>query len=117
MGATPPDGNGMLYGSSPLGGSGFGSAFGSSASRRSGSLLGSSPPTGRLGQSLGTSVPLPKFQHPSHALLEQNGFKQIKYYKYYQRCLEDRTNKGEGSCLHVVSMIAVLCCAPVQNIS
>ena len=42
------------------------------------------------------SVPIPKFQHPSHALLEENGFKQMKYVKFYKRCMEDRTKHGHG---------------------
>jgi la-related protein 1 len=44
---------------------------------------------------LGTSAPIAKFQHPSHALLENHGFKQIVYRKYYKRCLEERSQKGE----------------------
>eukprot|EP00882_Tetradesmus_deserticola_P033727 GHRQ01038551.1.p1 GENE.GHRQ01038551.1~~GHRQ01038551.1.p1 ORF type:complete len:281 (+),score=125.70 GHRQ01038551.1:87-845(+) len=51
-------------------------------------------PGGSFG--LGTSAPLAKFQHPSHALLEQHGFKQIVYRKYYKRCLEERAQKGIG---------------------
>jgi la-related protein 1 len=46
--------------------------------------------------SLGTSAPLQKFQHPSHALLEENGFKQMKYFKYHKRCIEERAAKGIG---------------------
>jgi la-related protein 1 len=45
--------------------------------------------------SLAASAPIPKFQHPSHALLEENGFKQMKYAKYYKRCIEDRQKMGE----------------------
>jgi la-related protein 1 len=44
---------------------------------------------------LGTSAPIAKFQHPSHALLENHGFKQIVYKKYHKRCLEERAQKGE----------------------
>lgn len=80
LGATPPDSNG-LYGSSP--GSG-------SYTRRS--VLGSSPRSVSLGQ----SAPVSKFQHPSHALLEDNGFKQMTYSKWYTRCLKDRQLKGIG---------------------
>ena len=29
-------------------------------------------------------------------LLEDNGFKQIKYHKYYKRCLEERAARGIG---------------------
>ncbi|GLC63381.1 hypothetical protein PLESTF_000030300 [Pleodorina starrii] len=86
MGATPPEGNG-LFGTSPSGS--MASSFGGSY-KRHGAVLGSSP-TGR-----GGSVPLPKFQHPSYALLEENGFKQIKYMKWFKRCIEDRSAKGVG---------------------
>lgn len=34
-----------------------------------------------------SSLPIPKFQHPSHSLLEENGFTQMKYEKFYARCL------------------------------
>ncbi|GMG98836.1 hypothetical protein Nepgr_000676 [Nepenthes gracilis] len=40
--------------------------------------------------------PFPPFQHPSHQLLEENGFKQQKYLKYYKRCLSDRKKLGIG---------------------
>ncbi|BAT80920.1 hypothetical protein VIGAN_03054700 [Vigna angularis var. angularis] len=38
----------------------------------------------------------PPFQHPSHQLLEENGFKQQKYLKYHKRCLNDRKKLGIG---------------------
>ncbi len=93
MGATPPDGNG-LYGTSPSGS--MASSFGAGSYKQrhmaaAGGLLGSSP--GGAGRP-GSSLPLPKFQHPSHALLEENGFKQIKYMKWFKRCIEDRAAKG-----------------------
>ncbi|CAN0898660.1 La-related protein 1A [Linum grandiflorum] len=53
-------------------------------------LLGSSPPVGCTPKSL------PPFQHPSHQLLEENGFKQQKYMKYHKRCLNDRKKMGVG---------------------
>jgi hypothetical protein len=53
-------------------------------------MLGSSPRCASQGSSI------PKFQHPSHALLEENGFKQMKYAKYYKRALDDRASKGEA---------------------
>ncbi|KAI8477097.1 MAG: hypothetical protein J3K34DRAFT_381829 [Monoraphidium minutum] len=84
MGATPPDGNGLM-GTSPLLGGSVG---------RHGALFGSSPRAG--GHSMGTSLPLAKIQHPSHSLLEEGGFKQIRYVKYYKRCIEDRAAKGIG---------------------
>ncbi|KAA8544479.1 hypothetical protein F0562_022481 [Nyssa sinensis] len=55
-----------------------------------GSLSGSSPPVGSMPK------PFPQFQHPSHQLLEENGFKQQKYLKYQKRCLNDRKKLGIG---------------------
>ncbi|XP_062082377.1 la-related protein 1A isoform X2 [Humulus lupulus] len=55
-----------------------------------GILSGSSPPVGSLPKSF------PQFQHPSHQLLEENGFKQQKYLKYQKRCLSDRKKHGIG---------------------
>uniref|UniRef100_A0A8C2V1M5 Uncharacterized protein n=1 Tax=Chinchilla lanigera TaxID=34839 RepID=A0A8C2V1M5_CHILA len=40
--------------------------------------------------------PLPKFQHPSHELLKENGFTQQVYHKYRQRCLSERKRLGIG---------------------
>ncbi|KAL1204265.1 La-related protein 1A [Cardamine amara subsp. amara] len=53
-------------------------------------LSGSSPPVGSLPKSF------PPFQHPSHQLLEENGFKQEKYLKYRKRCLNERKKLGSG---------------------
>uniref|UniRef100_A0A5B7AK57 Putative la-related protein 1A n=1 Tax=Davidia involucrata TaxID=16924 RepID=A0A5B7AK57_DAVIN len=55
-----------------------------------GNLSGSSPPVGSMPK------PFPPFQHPSHQLLEENGFKQQKYLKYHKRCLNDRKKLGIG---------------------
>ncbi|XP_038706584.1 la-related protein 1A-like isoform X2 [Tripterygium wilfordii] len=55
-----------------------------------GNLSGSSPPVGSVPKSL------PPFQHPSHQLLEENGFKQQKYLKFHKRCLSDRKKMGIG---------------------
>ncbi|XP_006876167.1 PREDICTED: la-related protein 1B-like [Chrysochloris asiatica] len=38
----------------------------------------------------------PKFQHPSHELLKENGFTQQVYHKYRRRCLSDRKRLGIG---------------------
>ncbi|XVF05659.1 hypothetical protein REPUB_Repub05bG0191700 [Reevesia pubescens] len=76
FGSTPPDGHGprppskLSY--SPHG------------------TLSSSPPVGSLPKSF------PPFQHPSHQLLEENGFKQQKYLKFHKRCLSDRKKLGIG---------------------
>ncbi|WCJ27544.1 LA RNA-binding protein [Euphorbia peplus] len=53
-------------------------------------LLGSSPPVGSMPKSF------PHFQHPSHQLLEENGFKHQKYAKFHKRCLSDRKKMGVG---------------------
>eukprot|EP01025_Chloroclados_australasicus_P012125 TRINITY_DN1552_c0_g1_i2.p1 TRINITY_DN1552_c0_g1~~TRINITY_DN1552_c0_g1_i2.p1 ORF type:complete len:839 (-),score=133.22 TRINITY_DN1552_c0_g1_i2:915-3431(-) len=84
MGSTPDTSNGV-FGTSPA--SSFGGSFVGSA-RRSRSLVGASPRPG--------SMPIKQFQHPSHALLEENGFKQMDYIKFYKRCLKDREEKGSG---------------------
>ncbi|KAI3419058.1 HTH La-type RNA-binding domain-containing protein [Psidium guajava] len=55
-----------------------------------GNLPGCSPPVGSMPKSF------PPFQHPSHRLLEENGFKQQMYLKYRKRCLNDRKKSGVG---------------------
>ncbi|XP_033326939.2 la related protein isoform X2 [Megalopta genalis] len=62
-----------------------------------GSSAGTSPNEGCLANSYG-SVPqsLPTFQHPSHALLKENGFTQQVYHKYHSRCLKERKRLGIG---------------------
>ncbi|XP_003703258.2 la related protein isoform X1 [Megachile rotundata] len=62
-----------------------------------GSSAGTSPNEGFLASSYG-SVPqsLPAFQHPSHALLKENGFTQQAYHKYHSRCLKERKRLGIG---------------------
>ncbi|XP_042145793.1 la-related protein 1B isoform X3 [Ixodes scapularis] len=39
---------------------------------------------------------LPSFEHPSHALLKENGFTQLVYHKYRSRCLKERKRLGVG---------------------
>jgi la-related protein 1 len=39
---------------------------------------------------------VPYFPHPSHALLEENGFVQHQYDKYHDQCLKERKQKGIG---------------------
>ncbi|KAE9596276.1 putative winged helix-turn-helix DNA-binding domain-containing protein [Lupinus albus] len=60
------------------------------SSSPNGGPFGCSPPVGSVPKSF------PTFQHPSHQLLEENGFKQQKYLKYQRRCLNDRKNLGIG---------------------
>ncbi|XAR60260.1 hypothetical protein NMG60_11033547 [Bertholletia excelsa] len=55
-----------------------------------GTLSGNSPPVGSMPK------PFPPFQHPSHQLLEENGFRQQKYQKFHKRCLSDRKKQGIG---------------------
>lgn len=43
-----------------------------------------------------TPQSLPKFQHPSHELLKENGFTQHVYHKYRRRCLNGKKHKGKG---------------------
>lgn len=40
---------------------------------------------------------LPSAQHPSRALLEENGFKQQKYKQFRRRCLAERKRLGPGN--------------------
>lgn len=98
-GASPPShGVGWLLGSSP-------DANGYMGHKR---IKGSSP-SQKSGLGLSSSVPLPEFQHPSHALLEDAGFSQMKYTHYRDRCLADRQElgaKGIGARFRVSS----LCC-------
>lgn len=65
-----------------------------------GSDLGTSPAE-KMGSSFGSSVgsapsSLPSFQHPSHALLKENGFTQHVYTRYRARCLKERKRVGIG---------------------
>ncbi|KAL3618930.1 hypothetical protein CASFOL_037158 [Castilleja foliolosa] len=76
FGYTPPDSH--LNGPSQV-----------SASPQS-NLLGSSPPVDSA------LKPFPTFQHRSHKLLEENGFKQVLYKKYQKLCLSERMKMGVG---------------------
>ncbi|XP_058093433.1 la-related protein 1A-like [Magnolia sinica] len=53
-------------------------------------LSGSNPPVGSMPK------PFPPFQHPSHQLLEENGYRQQKYVKYHNRCLSHQKKMGIG---------------------
>ncbi|XP_011298844.1 la-related protein 1B isoform X2 [Fopius arisanus] len=62
-----------------------------------GSSAGTSPNEGYLAGSYGSQPSsLPTFQHPSHALLKENGFTQQVYHKYHSRCLKERKRLGIG---------------------
>lgn len=92
MGSTPPS-DSVLAGTS-LGGA---SSFGTSPSGRA--RVGASP---RGGSYLGSSLPLGKFQHPSYSLLESNGFTQMKYEKFYARCIAVSSGNGQNIEHHAV---------------
>ncbi len=55
-----------------------------------------SPTSRRQGSYLGSSAPIQKFQHPSYELLEENGFTEMKYEKFHDRCIAERAEKGVG---------------------
>jgi hypothetical protein len=85
-GHSPPAsaaGIGWILGSSPVDSGMMG------GSPRSGKIGGHSPSSG--------SLPLPHFQHPSYELLDRNGFQQMKYDRWKQRCLEERSLTGTPS--------------------
>ncbi|KAF9597283.1 hypothetical protein IFM89_016424 [Coptis chinensis] len=86
---SPPSNSvGFFFGSTPPDSYGPGSSKLSASPH--GIPSGSSPPVGSMPK------PFPPFQHPSHQLLEENGFKQQKYVKYHKRCLSDRKRLGIG---------------------
>lgn len=62
-----------------------------------GSSAGTSPSESYLASSYGSAPQsLPIFQHPSHAMLKENGFTQQVYHKYHSRCLKERKRLGIG---------------------
>ncbi|KAK1379186.1 HTH La-type RNA-binding domain-containing protein [Heracleum sosnowskyi] len=86
---SPPSNSvGFFFGSTPPENYSLRSSKLGTASQ--GNISGSSPPVGSMPKSF------PPFQHPSHQLLEENGFKQQKYMKYQKRCLSDRKKSGVG---------------------
>jgi hypothetical protein len=56
-------------------------------------ILADSTPTDNSGE---TPKSLPFFQHPSHELLQENGFVQHKYDQFRSRCLKERKRLGTG---------------------
>lgn len=100
-GQSPPPsaaGIGWVLGSSPMDVTPHG------ASPKTSQAPSTSPRTGKGQSPLSGSLPLPHFQHPSHELLDRNGFQQMKYDRWKQRCLDDRAKTGVWlaplSCLH-----------------
>nr|XP_012225831.1 PREDICTED: la-related protein 1B isoform X2 [Linepithema humile] len=59
-----------------------------------GSSTGTSPNEGYLASSYGSMPSI--CEHPSHALLRDNGFTQQAYHKYHSRCLKERKRLGIG---------------------
>ncbi|KAK4777749.1 hypothetical protein SAY87_017936 [Trapa incisa] len=86
--SPPSDSVGFFFGSTPPDTPGAGPSKLSMSPH--GFPSGSSPPVGSMPKSF------PPFQHPSHQLLEENGFKQQKYMKFHKRCLNDRKKLGIG---------------------
>jgi la-related protein 1 len=70
----------------------------SGSAPKNGSAFGqrSSPASGGGGDSGSWMAGALGHQHPSHALLEENGFKQHKYAAFKERCLEERRKLGAG---------------------
>jgi la-related protein 1 len=89
FGSTPPVGESVLGSSPVLDGASHGSRHGSLPSHPGSVLSSSSPLTG--------SLPIKTFSHPSHKLLEDGGFKQMRYAKFHRRCIDDRRAKGPGA--------------------
>ncbi|KAG9458487.1 hypothetical protein H6P81_002995 [Aristolochia fimbriata] len=88
---SPPSNSvGFFFGSTPPENQGPISSRLSASPHGQGILSGSSPPVGSMPK------PFPPFQHPSHQLLEENGFRQQKYLKFHKRCLNDRKKLGIG---------------------
>uniref|UniRef100_A0A6U9QN93 HTH La-type RNA-binding domain-containing protein n=2 Tax=Picocystis salinarum TaxID=88271 RepID=A0A6U9QN93_9CHLO len=82
---------GWVMGNSPAESNGFGESGAHS--------IGSSPgskASQRVATNHSPAKTFPTFQHPSHALLEENGFTQVSYIKFYKRCMKDRLEKGTG---------------------
>ncbi|KAK9022305.1 hypothetical protein V6N11_002582 [Hibiscus sabdariffa] len=88
--SPPANSVGYFFGSTPPDSHGFSSRPSSKLSCSPNGTLSSSPAVGSLPKSF------PPFQHPSHKLLEENGFKQQKYLKFHKRCLNDRKRLGIG---------------------
>ncbi|XP_017487052.1 PREDICTED: la-related protein 1-like [Rhagoletis zephyria] len=63
------------------------------------------PQSSSISTSLGsTPQSLPKFEHPSHSLLKDNGFTQFVYSKYRLRCLKERRRLGIGQSQEMVTL-------------
>ena len=89
--SRPSNSFGWVMGTSPAESNGVG---------ESGAHSIASSPSSKLSQKAANNhspaKTFPAFQHPSHALLEENGFTQVSYTKFYKRCMKDRMEKGTG---------------------
>ena len=63
-----------------------------------------------------TPQSLPKFQHPSHELLKENGFTQHVYHKYRRRCLNGK-REGRAAYHWLWSRVLVICCVGTQGMA
>ncbi|KAJ7550692.1 hypothetical protein O6H91_07G112700 [Diphasiastrum complanatum] len=90
FGSTPPDSNNIAENLSSSTGSTSARLSSSTGTSPRNGFVGVSPPNGS-GQKC-----LPRFQHPSRALLADNGFKEQKYIKFFRSCLEERKRAGIG---------------------
>ena len=111
LGTTPTEREGDARAWYAPSGASAGSDRGAAASSFGGRSFGASPREGRPssfgrrrpavssspGSHYGSPRDIPAFQHPSHSLLEDNGFKQQKYRAFYQRCVEERKRLGPGN--------------------
>ncbi|KAL6563731.1 hypothetical protein OROGR_002690 [Orobanche gracilis] len=86
--SPPTDAVGFFFGSTPPENHGIRPSKLSASPQIN--LLGSSPPVGSVPK------PFPSFQHLSHKLLQENGFKQQLYKKYQKRCFSERKKMGIG---------------------
>lgn len=89
---------GWLLGTTPTEGefnwkTGAGSSLGSDR----GGAMGTSP--AQQGHHISTASPrdIPAFQHPSHTILDDNGFKQQKYKAFHRRAVDERKRLGCGN--------------------
>lgn len=56
----------------------------------------------RMRHHSGTPQSLPKFEHPSHSMLKENGFAQHVYSKYHSKCL-----RGENEIIKTYLFISL----------
>lgn len=82
LGTTPTEGE---FNWSTGAGSSVGSAKGGTSPAQRGHRISASPRD------------IPAFQHPSHTILDDNGFKQQKYKAFHQRAVDERKRLGCGN--------------------